>query len=151
MRMKTTPAALAVVILAAVLLGGCRHEAKMTALQQFVDRTSSLPSPALEDTLRSFLAGGPPNSTYAAFLMGNHFYDQASDSASASGWDTPAAKAALDSAEAYFTRAVAEDSTFIEPMVNLGSVWDDRAQMRGTPRGPRARLWPRPSASTSWP
>jgi len=130
--MKTTLAALAAVILAAALLGGCRKEAKQTALQQFVDRTASLSSPALEDTLRGFLAGGPPNSTYAAFLMGNHFYDLASDTAAASGWDASAAKALLDSAEAYFSRAVAEDSTFIEPIVNLGSVWDDRAQMRGT-------------------
>ena len=36
--------------------------------------------------------------------------------------------ALLDSAEVYFSRAVERDSTFIEALVNLGSVWDDRSE-----------------------
>ena len=41
------------------------------------------------------------------------------------------AQSMLDSAEVYFNLAVAQDSTFIEPMVNLGSIWDDRAETIG--------------------
>ena len=38
------------------------------------------------------------------------------------------ARALLDTAEVYFNLAVAQDSTFIEPLVNLGSIWADRAE-----------------------
>jgi len=80
------------------------------------------------DTLRQIAGGEPPQNAFANFLLGNGFYDSASDSAIYGGWSNPEARALLDSAEVYFSLAVAQDSTFIEPMVNLGSVWDDRAQ-----------------------
>jgi len=117
---------------AACLLAGCKDQVEPSALERFVERTSALDGQVLEDTLRSFLDDGPPNATYASFLLGNRFYDLASDSAAAGGWDTPGTKALLDSAEVHFMRAIGQDSTFVEALVNMGSVWDDRAQMRGS-------------------
>ncbi|MBE0564719.1 MAG: tetratricopeptide repeat protein [Krumholzibacteria bacterium] len=121
---------LAAVILAAAL-GGCREAADLTDLEQFVQRTAALDGRVLEDSLRAYLAGGPPGSTYASFMLGNRFYDAAADSAAVQGWDAAAVPALLDSAELHFSRAVAQDSSFVEALVNLGSVWDDRAEQRG--------------------
>ena len=53
-------------------------------------------------------------------LIGNRIYEAAGDSALVAGWSDPYVDATLDSAEVYFNLAVAQDSTFIEPMVNLG-------------------------------
>jgi len=112
-------------------MSGCKDGAPQTELDIFIARTSEFQGQALQDTLRLIAAGEPPYSAYANFLLGNRFYDSASDSAKIGGWTNPEAQALLDSAEIYFSLAVAQDSTFIEPMVNLGSVWDDRAETIG--------------------
>ena len=117
---------LVVILLAA--LGGCRDTAPETDLDRFVHRTGDLAGEALTDTLWTAIHEGPPNSVYASFLMGNHYYQAAGDSAGRAGWKDPGVGALLDSAEVHFSRATTHDSTFIEAIVNLGSVWDDRAE-----------------------
>jgi tetratricopeptide (TPR) repeat protein len=125
----------AVLILALILVTGllsaCKDGDPKTELELFMDRTAEIEGQALEDTLRAIALGDPPYNAYANFLLGNRFYDVASDSAMTNGWNNPGALAMLDSAEVYFNLAVAQDSTFIEPMVNLGSIWDDRAESMG--------------------
>ncbi|MCP4572352.1 MAG: tetratricopeptide repeat protein [bacterium] len=113
----------------AVSLGGCQQEeTPTTPLEVFVARTGHLEGPALDDTLRAAMAEGPPTSVFAGFLIGNGFHASAADSAFQVGWHDPGVNTLLDSAETYFGGAVAQDSTFIEGLVNLGSVWDDRAE-----------------------
>ncbi len=119
------------VVLTAGLMSGCKDGVPQTELEMFIARTAEFQGQALQDTLHQIAAGGPPYNGYANFLLGNHFYDTASDSARYGGWLNPGAQALLDSAEVYFNLAVAQDSTFIEPMVNLGSVWDDRSETMG--------------------
>jgi tetratricopeptide (TPR) repeat protein len=120
-----------------VAAGGCkdRGNAKAggdkrpaTAIEEFADRITRIPAAALEDTLRRLAAGGPPENAYAGYLLGNRFYVAAGDTALAHGWKHPAVTALLDSAEARFMASIAADSTLLEPMVNLGSLWDDRAE-----------------------
>lgn len=119
------------VVLAAGLMSGCKDGVPQTELEMFIARTAELQGQALQDTLRQIAGGQPPYNSYANFLLGNRFYDSASDSARYGGWSNQGAQVLLDSAEVYFNLAVAQDSTFIEPMVNLGSVWDDRAETVG--------------------
>ena len=132
MRKAVLAAAGCVAIVIAVGSGGCRERVEPSDLELFVQGTAGLSDEALVDTLRSFLPGGPPRSTYASFMLGNHYYDAATDTAAQMGWDAPAVPALLDSAELHFARAIAQDSTLVEAMVNLGSVWDDRSEQRGS-------------------
>jgi tetratricopeptide (TPR) repeat protein len=117
-----------VVVLTAGLLAGCKDGVPQTDLEKFIARTEQYEGQALQDTLRQIALGPEPYNAYANFLLGNQFYDLAADSAQVGGWHDPGAQAMLDSAEVYFSQAVAQDSTFLEPMVNLGSIWDDRAE-----------------------
>lgn len=127
----------ALLLAAAVLLvAGCRDEEAATDLDRFVDRTGNLSDGALTDTLWTAIQEGPPNSVYASFLLGNLYYSAAGDSAAIAGWQDPGVGALLDSSEVHFSRAVTQDSTFIEAIVNLGSVWDDRSE-RTSDRGAR--------------
>lgn len=128
---------LAMAAVAAVLAGaGCKDGkggkssglAPETPLERFAVRITRLQGAALEDTLRALAAGGPPERAYASYLLGNRYYVAAGDTAIARGWKDPAVTAMLDSAEAWFTAAIAADSTLLEPMVNLGSLWDDRSE-----------------------
>lgn len=102
--------------------------APATPLEQFADRINKLQGQALTDTLRQLAAGGPPERAYASYLLGNRFYVEAGDTALARGWKDTLVTTLLDSAEVRFNAAIAADSTLIEPMVNLGSLWDDRAE-----------------------
>lgn len=110
------------------VLGGCRDTGPQTELDRFVDRTGDLAGEVLTDTLWTAIQEGPPNSVYASFLLGNHYYQAAGDSAGRVGWQDTGVGALLDSAEIHFSRAIVQDSTFIEAIVNLGSVWDDRTE-----------------------
>ncbi len=122
------------------MLAGCREEAAETALDKFIARTQSLEGQALDDTLYALARGEAPYNAYASYLLGNHFYKTAGDSAVSAGWGDAGVNALLDSAEVHFSRAVAMDSTFIEPLVNLGSLWDDRAEQMGSRQERDARL-----------
>lgn len=117
-----------VVMVGMVALSGCKDGTPSTELEMFVERTGQYEGKVLEDTLRVIAAGEAPYNSFANFMLGNRFYASASDSAMYGGWGNPGARALLDTAEVYFNLAVAQDSTFIEPLVNLGSIWDDRAE-----------------------
>jgi len=124
-------AAVFFMVMVAGLMSGCKDGVPQTDLEMFIARTSEFEGQALEDTLRLISAGEAPYNSYANFILGNRFYSTANDSARAGGWSNPGALSLLDSAEVYFNLAVAQDSTFLEPMVNLGSIWDDRAETMG--------------------
>ena len=116
------------VVAGCLLLGGCRQETPLSEVEQFMARYRGLETPAYIDTLRTMLDDDPPAGLYARFELGNVFYAQASDTAVAVGWQNPVVAAALDSAQVYFEAAVQQDTTFVPALVNLGSLWDDRAQ-----------------------
>ncbi len=124
----------------AAFLTGCKEEIPETALDKFIERTGVLEGEALVDTLQVLARGGAPQNSFANYLLGNRFYTMASDSARTVGWGDETVDAWLDSADVYFSTAVAQDSTFLEPMVNLGSLWDDRAEQMGSRQERDARL-----------
>ena len=127
-------AALAVTLGVLLTVGGCKDgkdKAPANALEQFAERITKLEGAALTDTLRMLAAGGPPQNAYASYLLGNQYYRAAGDSAMARGWKDTLVSTLLDSAEVRFMAAIAADSTLLEPMVNLGSLWDDRAEQTG--------------------
>jgi tetratricopeptide (TPR) repeat protein len=109
-------------------LAGCKDQAPQSDLDRFIARTAQMEGPALQTTMRSIVGGATPDAKFANYVLGNTFYAEATDSSQAAGWNDGKVNALLDSAEVYFNRAVAQDSTFIEALVNLGSLWDDRAQ-----------------------
>ncbi len=112
---------------------GCKDgELPESGLEQFIDRVSELDNVALDDTLRSISTGPEPYSTYAHYMIGNRYYESATDSALVAGWDQPGVAALMDSAEVHFLACVERDTTMIEAYVNLGSLWDDRAQMQAS-------------------
>jgi tetratricopeptide (TPR) repeat protein len=114
------------------LVSGCRETVPETALNKFISRTGHLQGQALTDTLRALSGGESPYRAFAHYLLGNQFYEAAGDSARLTGWGGSGVSALLDSADAHFSASVAADSTFLEPMVNLGSLWDDRAEQNGS-------------------
>jgi len=126
--------------LTAALTMGCKEEVPTTALDSFISRTENIQGQALTDSLRILAQGEAPDNAYANYLLGNVFYEAANDSAMQFGWNQAGVVALIDSAEQYFNRAVAQDSTFLEPMVNLGSLWDDRAEQNGTREERDSRL-----------
>jgi tetratricopeptide (TPR) repeat protein len=133
MRMHWNRMALVTMMLAAAcLLVGCKDNIPTSELDQFIAHAGQLEGQALMDTLHAVADSGTGQAVYANYVIGNKFYEAASDSASAKGWADGSVSALLDSAEIYFNRSVAQDSTFIEAMVNLGSVWDDRSEQLGS-------------------
>jgi len=126
------PLALALV----ALVAGCRNEPAQSELDRFVAKYRELPREEAIDSLRTVADSPAPTATYARYELGNVFYSIAEDTAAARGWNDAEAKANLDSAEAWFLKAVAADSTFVEGWVNLGAVWDSRADMMA-PRSER--------------
>jgi len=141
--MRTTSVTLAVLVallMAGFGLSGCKEQVELTELEKFVQTTLDLEGAALEDTLRAFIAQGPPRAKYARFMLGNHYHTMAADTAATMGWNAATVSTLLDSAEAHFAAAVVEDSTFIEALVNLGSVWDDRSEQRTSSTERQQRL-----------
>ncbi len=122
-----------------LLLGGCRQEVELSEVEQFMARYHTLETPAYIDTLRGMMDDAPPANLYSRYELGNVFYSQASDTAVSIGWQNPIVAAALDSSQHYFEAAVAVDSTFVPALVNLGSLWDDRAQSASIGRANRTQ------------
>jgi len=131
--LRKTVLVLAVAVGLSAFVSGCKQEVPQTELDKFVARTSTLQGAALNDTLMALAAGGEASErVYANYLLGNTVYLAATDSAHSVGWGDAGVNALLDSAEVFFDAAVAQDSTFIEALVNLGSLWDDRAEQMGS-------------------
>ncbi len=146
MRKMIIIGSLVVLGVCSALVAGCKDNMPVSDLERFLAHTDKLQGKALDDTMRSFLGQGVPNAVYANYLLGNRFYAAATDSAQKSGWGSTGASALLDSAEFYLTRAVSLDSTFIEGLVNLGSLWDDRSQQMA----PRAKTDERMAKAESY-
>ncbi len=111
------------------LLPACNKDAPRNDLDAFISTIEALPVEVAVDTLETIAQGPPPESTFARYQLGNIHYSQAADSARTRGWNDPFAAAALDTAQRWFEAAIAADSTFVEAYVNLGALWDDRADM----------------------
>ena len=128
--MRGSNAVLILMIVAVSCLGliGCKDGVPQSDLDQFILRMNDLDSATQADSLRTIAAEGMPRAAYATYMTGNNFYVVAGDSARALGWGSTQANAMLDSAEVYFNAAVAMDSSFVEALVNLGSLWDDRSE-----------------------
>ncbi len=120
------------VLLVTVALGlgliGCKDGTPQSDLDQFILQMDSLDPATRADSLRTIAGQGMPRAAYATYVTGNNFYIIAGDTARVLGWGSAKANAMLDSAEVYFNAAVAMDSSFVEALVNLGSLWDDRAE-----------------------
>ena len=125
---------------ATILLGACNRDLPPSELDLFIDRIEVLTFEAAFDTLYALAAGPPPQSTYAKYQLGNIYYSQAADSARIWGWNDETAKAHLDSAQIWFEAAVAADTTFVEAFVNLGALWDDRADMMASRQERQVRI-----------
>lgn len=121
-------------------LGACDSEMPQSELDLFIASIEALPTEAAVDTLH-VLAGGPaPAATFAKYELGNIYYGMAADSARTRGWNDEHARAFLDSAQVWFEAAVAADSSFVEAYVNLGALWDDRADMMATRKDRELRI-----------
>ena len=117
------------VVVLATLLSACNKDVPQSELDRFVTHIESMPRTAVVDTLRILADGPMPAAAYACYELGNVFYSAAAESARIHGWNDDFASVNLDSAQIWFESAVARDSTFVEAYVNLGSLWDDRADM----------------------
>ena len=110
------------------LLVGCKDGIPESELDQFIAGMSELDSAVLSDSLHSIANSGSSTASFATYMIGNNYYKAAADSARLGGWGSEGANALLDSSEVYFGAAVEMDSTFVEALVNLGSLWDDRSE-----------------------
>lgn len=119
------------------VLAGCQKQADTAQLDRFVARAQKLPAAQREALLREAIGGGGRQAVYAHYVLGNQFYAAAGDSSTAGA--TAGAAALLDSARWHFERA-ALDTTFVEAQVNLGSVWDDMADLGGASAERQSRL-----------
>jgi tetratricopeptide (TPR) repeat protein len=112
------------------LVGGCKSGSKpQSELDKFVGEMRQLPPAEAFAKLEGMTALPAPRSTYAKYELGNIYFRKAEDAAEAKGWNDDGAKAWLDSSQTWFEMAVAADSTFVEAWVNLGGIWDNRADM----------------------
>lgn len=110
---------------------GCKEEVPQTELDRFVARIGALPGDVQEDSLQAMSEGGGQRAAFATYLLGNRRYAAGADSAMSSSWADPGVIKLLDEAEVYLSSAVAMDSSFVEALVNLGSLWDDRSEVAG--------------------
>ncbi|PID80598.1 hypothetical protein CSB20_06595 [bacterium DOLZORAL124_64_63] len=124
--------------LALVTLAGCKEEAPKSELDIFIEHMDNLPAGEQADTLATLAAGTGRPAAWANYILGNRLYAAAADSAVIGGWSTPVVTALLEESEGYLTAAIERDSTFVEALVNLGSLWDDRSEVVG-PRAQRDR------------
>jgi tetratricopeptide (TPR) repeat protein len=136
------PLLLALSLTALTLLGACSgdDDPPQSDLDRFVAGHQGLPTNEAIETLYRKVERPAPESTFARYQLGNIFYAMANDSARTRGWNDDYARSYLDSAEVWFTSTIAADSTFVEAYVNLGAVWDDRADMMATRPEREARI-----------
>lgn len=132
---RTTVLGLLLALTAA--LAGCQKQGNPGDLEQFMARMEQLPAAGQEPLLRQTIAGGGRPAVFARYALGNRFHDAAGDSSAAGA--TGGAAALLDSARWYFEQA-ALDTTFVEALVNLGSTWDDLADVGVAQPERQARL-----------
>jgi len=121
-----------------VALVGCKESMPKSELDLFIEHMENLPEADRADSLATLAAGEGERSAWANYMLGNRLYAAAADSAVRGGWSTPVVTALLDESEGYLMAAIERDSSFVEALVNLGSLWDDRSEVIG-PRAQRDR------------
>lgn len=116
----------------ALIAGGCRGKTTESALDTTLAPFRALPAEQQEPALRRALADGTAPAAALWYELGNLAYqDAAAPDAPPPGPNSATGRnAPLDSALAYFQRASALDTLFVEPLVNAGLVWDDVAEGR---------------------
>ena len=120
------------------LVGGCRDYEDMTEVESFLIAYRDLPEDELETAMRKVAAEDSLNGKYAYYELGNIFFDRSREQTVPPGESSPTgSNALLDSALAYLGLAAEMDSTFSEPLVNMGRIWDDLSDGR-TPQARRA-------------
>jgi tetratricopeptide (TPR) repeat protein len=126
--------ALGILLTAALTLlaNGCRDKPAEGALDAALAPIRGLPAEQQEPALRRALADGSVEARIVWYELGNLAYQAAAAAdAPPPGPDSPTGRSAtLDSALAYFQRASALDTLFVEPLVNAGLIWDDVAEGR---------------------
>jgi tetratricopeptide (TPR) repeat protein len=130
----------AIIVLLAVLTiagSGCRRDEVAGEMEAFLDQYGELPAEVKQDSLRAVGSRSGRNAVFAHYELGNMFYNAATESAQTSGWNDDLALGLLDSAQFRFEQAVALDSTFVPALVNLGSLWDDKADQVGSGQNAR--------------
>jgi len=128
-RRRPVLAAVLGILLLTGLLAGCRQPRTQSELDQVLAPFRKLPPAERETKLRAFLSEHPDQARYALFELGNLYYQRAGKDKVAPGPNSvTGVNALLDSAVVYFEAAMSSDSTFVEPIVNLGLVWDDLSE-----------------------
>jgi tetratricopeptide (TPR) repeat protein len=128
-RSTALPCAL-LAVLGLSLLAGC-HGGEMSELDKALSSFRSLPLDEQEPALRAHAAEHPGQAQLAWYELGNVYYGRAMTEVVPPGEGSPTAtNALLDSALVFFERAFAADSTFVEPLVNAGLIWDDLSEGR---------------------
>lgn len=138
--MRRLPGVLLLGVILSTLLVACAQEPPQTELDRFISQIETMPREAALDTLHQLSATAGQDKAFARYQLGNIHYAAAVDSARTRGWNDEHAKASLDSAQHWFEAAVAADSSFVEAYVNLGALWDDRADMMAVRREREERI-----------
>jgi len=112
-----------------VLISACSRDEPLDDVDAFGLAYEAMPRAEARDALLPLVDDPPPTGAYARYHLGNLYYADATDSAYTAGWNDPFVKARLDSAQRWLEAAVAADSTMVKAFVNLGVLWDDRAEM----------------------
>jgi tetratricopeptide (TPR) repeat protein len=110
-------------------LTACNKDAPLDEFELFSQNIHAMQTDDALDTLHTLVDAAGPVDGFARYHLGTIHYSLASDGADARGWNDQLVQAHLDSAEVWFNAAIAADSTMIRAYVNLGSIWDDRAEM----------------------
>ena len=122
---------LLIVLSSLVVLTGCRESMELTELERVLAEYRQLPADEQEAALRDLAVSDTPEAKYAWYELGNIFYERAATEDLAPGEESASGtNALLDSALVFFGEAAATDSTFVEPLVNAGLIWDDLSQGR---------------------
>jgi len=121
-------------------LTACNKSVPESELDLFISQIETMSHEAAVDTLYLLVHDPVPMATYAMYELGNIYYSMAADSARTRGWNDEFAKSFLDSAQHWFEASVQSDTLFVEAYVNLGALWDDRADMMAVRREREERI-----------
>jgi tetratricopeptide (TPR) repeat protein len=127
-------------LLALIAAAACNRDVPESDLDRFISQYETMPREQAIAELQDLAVQPGQTQAYARYQLGNMHYGAAADSARTRGWNDEFAQAALDSAQHWFEAAVAADSTFVEAYVNLGALWDDRADMMAVRREREERI-----------
>ncbi len=122
---------LLIILSSLVALTGCRENVELSDLECVLAEYRQLPVEEQEAALRELAASDTPDAKYAWYELGNIFYQRsATEDVPPGEVSESGTNALLDSALVFFGEATASDSTFVEPLVNAGLIWDDLSEGR---------------------